>query len=63
VAARSEPVVTTAATEVPQKDDAIGMLRERMDVLARDLIGFWRTRGVDDEFGGFHGTLDREGNP
>ena len=34
-----------------------------MDRLARELIDFWTSKGVDREFGGFHGTLDRQGVP
>lgn len=39
------------------------MLRRRMEALAAESIEFWRTHGVDPEHGGFHGTLDRKGQP
>jgi mannobiose 2-epimerase len=39
------------------------MLRSRLDGLSTQLVGFWKTHGVDREFGGFHGTLDRAGVP
>jgi mannobiose 2-epimerase len=34
-----------------------------MDALSVGLIDFWKAHGIDHEFGGFHGTVDREGNP
>jgi mannobiose 2-epimerase len=36
---------------------------ERLAPLARRSMDFWLEHGPDASFGGFHGTLDRQGNP
>lgn len=38
-------------------------LSNRLAVLAERTAGFWFARGPDPQLGGFHGTLDRQGNP
>jgi mannobiose 2-epimerase len=38
-------------------------LSSRLAVLGERTIGFWIEHGPDATFGGFHGTLDRLGNP
>jgi cellobiose epimerase len=41
----------------------LGALSERLAPLARRTVDFWLEHGPDTTFGGFHGTLDREGDP
>lgn len=38
-------------------------IRNRLDELASDDWAFWKKYGADREHGGFHGALDRQGNP
>jgi cellobiose epimerase len=38
-------------------------LRTRLAELAERTLSFWLEHGPDTEFGGFHGTLNRQGNP
>jgi mannobiose 2-epimerase len=38
-------------------------IQTRLDKLAMDDWAFWKAHGPDREHGGFHGTLDRRGNP
>jgi mannobiose 2-epimerase len=38
-------------------------IRDRLEKLAHDDWAFWKKHGPDREHGGFHGTLDRRGNP
>jgi cellobiose epimerase len=54
----------------PPLDPAVQALIERFDVLSARLaplaqrtMDFWLEHGPDTTFGGFHGTLDRQGNP
>jgi cellobiose epimerase len=41
----------------------IEMLRRRIEMLLEDALRFWLRHGHDDEYGGFHGTLNRFGEP
>jgi cellobiose epimerase len=41
----------------------LARIRARLDKLALDDWAFWKRHGPDREHGGFHGTLDRRGNP
>jgi mannobiose 2-epimerase len=56
---------TATATIVP-RDPAlvarVGKLRARLTALGDQTFQFWRTHGPDRQYGGFYGTLDRQGN-
>jgi cellobiose epimerase len=41
----------------------IEALKQRVTILLEDAIGFWLKHGRDEQFGGFHGTLNRFGEP
>ncbi len=43
--------------------ETVKSIAPRLDALAREVMAFWLPRSVDAEHGGFHGFLDREGNP
>ena len=45
------------------RDERLPQIRARLDKLAHAAFQFWRVHGPDREQGGFHGTLDRHGNP
>lgn len=50
----------------PKENPAREILEDvapRLDALAERAFAFWAEHGPDKERGGFHGTLDREGNP
>lgn len=55
--------VSAASSASNLKDPETEMLSKRMDQLALELIEFWTSKGVDRDFGGFHGTIDRAGEP
>jgi mannobiose 2-epimerase len=38
-------------------------LRARLDRLGQETFEFWRVHGPDPRYGGFYGTLDRQGHP
>lgn len=40
----------------------LAAIRNRLEPLAHELIGFWKRHGPDQAEGGFFGTLDREGH-
>ena len=44
-------------------DMRLAKVQTRLDHLAEKDWEFWKTHGPDREHGGFHGTLDRTGNP
>ncbi len=46
-----------------ESDARLDQIRERLDKLANEDFAFWKQHGPDREQGGFHGTLDRRGNP
>jgi mannobiose 2-epimerase len=51
-----------AGPSVPIKEK-LADLKARLDVLADKTMAWWVTHGPDKEYGGFHGRLDRQGNP
>ena len=59
----STPVDAARAVRDPALDARLTALRARLDELARPTFEFWHVHGPDRAHGGFHGTLDRHGNP
>ncbi len=57
------PAATPASTVRKAEERRLAALRPRLEALASDAIGFWKAHGPDAKHGGFHGTLDRSGNP
>jgi mannobiose 2-epimerase len=49
--------------DVPPVQERLETIRERLDSLAQDDWAFWSKHGPDREHGGYHGTLDRKGQP
>jgi mannose/cellobiose epimerase-like protein (N-acyl-D-glucosamine 2-epimerase family) len=48
------------AWSVKTADAAAARLRTGLQLLQRDVLGFWLFHGPDQEYGGFHGALDRQ---
>lgn len=44
-------------------DDRLGSLEVRLDALGAGIMDFWKAHGLDDNHGGIHGVIDREGKP
>lgn len=59
------PSTASSSASVSVDGDAqrIKALRQRVDLLLEDATRFWLNHGRDTEFGGFHGTLNRFGEP
>lgn len=54
-----EPVAAPGATSA-QAGNESGVLQD-VEFLRLNVLEFWARHGLDDEFGGIHGTLDRAG--
>ncbi len=66
VALTPNPAPTTqAATTATQDVDGprIAAMKQRIELLLENAMRFWLSHGLDTEFGGFHGTLNRFGEP
>src|SRR6185295_16083330 len=61
--AASPAIAGTIKSPAMHKDERLPQIQARLDKLARAAFQFWRVHGPDREQGGFHGTLDRHGNP
>jgi mannobiose 2-epimerase len=58
----SQPIlVTSAAQRLDDEAQQREAIRRRLDALANESIGFWKSHGVDAKNGGFYGTLNRNG--
>jgi hypothetical protein len=47
----------------PEAQPRLRVVLGRLERLADEDWAFWKTHGPDREHGGFHGTLDHEGDP
>lgn len=43
--------------------DLKSQIKQDIGFLKSNVFSFWQQHGLDSEFGGFHGTLDRTGSP
>jgi len=59
--AASQPRQSTSAD--PVSVERLQATRSRLDALALEVATFWKTHGLDAEYGGFHGMHDRNGQP
>lgn len=54
---------TAAAAAQPTDAELIATVEQHAAHLAKDVLSFWKQHGLDEVHGGFHGTLDRYGEP
>lgn len=48
---------------IPLQDRArLESMQQRLRVMGDDIIEFWLTHGIDEQYGGVYGTIDRTGN-